>query len=124
MQDVLELCFGAWRRDGKVMRQAGRPLLSRRDFVAQSDVIPKTRKPALRPVGAPSEHWRNRWQVPSRYDAHMRSLGCLPLGDGTWLGFIKFPTREAAETYAATVKQENRILFDTHYLGAEPFPNY
>jgi hypothetical protein len=62
--------------------------------------------------------------VPAKYRDSCLEQGASPLGDGTWLGYRKFPTSEAAEQYALTRAEENARFYNTHYLGAEFFPEY
>lgn len=69
-------------------------------------------------------HWRNRWQVPARYAHLARQQGAMPLGDGTWLGYMKFSTCEHAENHARKYVAYNLENFDIRYLGPEFFPDY
>jgi len=69
-------------------------------------------------------HWRNRWHVPARHAHLARQQGALPLGDGTWLGYMKFPTCEKAEAHARKYVAYNLANFDIRYLGPEFFPDY
>lgn len=69
-------------------------------------------------------HWRNRWEVPARHAHLARQQGALPLGDGTWLGYMKFPTSEKAEQHARKYVAYNMANFAIRYLGPEFFPDY
>ena len=69
-------------------------------------------------------HWRNRWQVPAKHAHLARQQGALPLGDGTWLGYMKFTTSELAERHARKYVAYNLQNFDIRYLGPEYFPDY
>lgn len=81
---------------------------------------------ATRPETTESDlgHWRNRWQVPAKHAHLARQQGALPLGDGTWLGYMKFSTSEAAERHARKYVAYNLQNFDIRYLGPEYFPDY
>lgn len=48
----------------------------------------------------------------------------MPLGDGTWLGYMKFSTCEHAENHARKYVAYNLENFDIRYLGPEFFPDY
>jgi hypothetical protein len=76
------------------------------------------------PTDADLGHWRNRWQVPAKHAHLARQQGALPLGDGTWLGYMKFPTSEQAERHARKYVAYNLANFDIRYLGPEFFPDY
>ena len=76
------------------------------------------------PVREPSGHWRNRWQVPQRYEHLAREQGALPLGDGTWLGYRRFATEKEAEEHARKYVAYNLTNFGIRYLGTEFFPEY
>ena len=69
-------------------------------------------------------HWRNRWKAPKRYEKLAHEQGALPLGDGTWLGYSKFPTCEDAEAHARKYTAYNLTHFGIGYLGTEFFPEY
>lgn len=69
-------------------------------------------------------HWRNRWAVPERHAHLARRQGALPLGDGTWLGYRRFPTSAAAEGEAQRFAAYNLLMFGIRYLGPEFFPDY
>jgi len=69
-------------------------------------------------------HWRNRWDVPEKHSHLARRQGALPLGDGTWLGYRRFPTREAAESEAHRFAEYNFLMFAIRYVGPEFFPDY
>lgn len=80
--------------------------------------------PAEQPVDVEPGHWRNRWSVPEQHAHLARQQGALPLGDGTWLGYRRFPTSGDAEDHAARFAEYNRRHFDIGYLGTEFFPEY
>lgn len=69
-------------------------------------------------------HWRNRWHVPEKHAHLARQQGALPLGDGTWLGYMKFTTSELAERHARKYVAYNLAHFGIRYLGPEFFPDY
>jgi hypothetical protein len=69
-------------------------------------------------------HWRNRWDVPEKHAQLARQQGAMPLGDGTWLGYRRFPTSEAAEQEAQRFAEYNYLMFGIRYLGPEFFPEY
>lgn len=69
-------------------------------------------------------HWRNRWQVPAKHAHLARQQGALPLGDGTWLGYLKFSTSDLAERHARKYVTYNLVNFGIRYLGPEFFPDY
>ena len=69
-------------------------------------------------------HWRNRWHVPAKHTHLARQQGALPLGDGTWLGYMKFATSELAERHARKYVAYNLAHFGIRYLGPEFFPDY
>jgi hypothetical protein len=75
-------------------------------------------------TGTDLGHWRNRWQVPAKHAHLARQQGALPLGDGTWLGYMKFPTSELAERHAQKYVAYNLLNFGIRYLGPEFFPDY
>ena len=74
------------------------------------------------PVREPVGHWRNRWEVPKKYEALAREQGALPLGDGTWLGYRRFATEKEAEEHARKYVAYNLTNFGIRYLGTEFFP--
>ena len=76
------------------------------------------------PVREPVGHWRNRWEVPKKYEALAREQGALPLGDGTWLGFRRFATEKDAEAHAHQFIEYNMTNFGIRYRGTEYFPEY
>lgn len=80
--------------------------------------------PASQPVEDDLGHWRNRWDVPARHAHLARRQGALPLGDGTWLGYRRFPTSEAAESEARRFAGYNFQMFGIRYVGPEFFPEY
>ena len=80
--------------------------------------------PADQPAEDELGHWRNRWDVPERHSHLARRQGALPLGDGTWLGYRRFPTSEAAESEAQRYSQYNFLMFSIRYVGPEFFPDY
>jgi hypothetical protein len=82
---------------------------------------PKTRR---KPLPSDLGHWRNRWRVPKRHERYAIEQKALPLGDGTWLGSLKFPTREAAEDRALKYVDYNLKHYGIRYLGPEFFPDY
>jgi len=82
---------------------------------------PRAKKKAVRREPG---HWRNRWKVPKKYETLAHEQGALPLGDGTWLGYRKFPTREDAEAHARKYTEYNLTHFGIGYLGTEFFPDY
>lgn len=69
-------------------------------------------------------HWRNRWHVPDKHSQLARRQGALPLGDGTWLGYRRFPTSNTAENEALRVSEYNFLMFGISYIGPEFFPDY
>lgn len=85
--------------------------------ITRTDIKPETTESDL-------GHWRNRWQVPARHAHLARQQGALPLGDGTWLGYMKFPTSEQAERHARRYVAFNLANFDIRYVGPEYFPDY
>lgn len=76
------------------------------------------------PVQTEPGHWRNRWEVPKKYEHLAREQGALPLGDGSWLGYRKFPSQADAEEHAKRFVQYNWLHFQIRYLGTEFFPDY
>ena len=82
------------------------------------------KKTKREPVREENGHWRNRWEVPKRHEHLAREQGALPLGDGTWLGYMKFPTSEQAERHARKYVVYNMANFAIRYLGPEFFPDY
>lgn len=77
-----------------------------------------------RPVEDELGHWRNRWDVPEKHAHLARRQGALPLGDGTWLGYRRFPTSKEAEDVAQKFSQYNFMVFSIRYVGPEFFPDY
>ncbi len=69
-------------------------------------------------------HWRNRWQVPKKYEQLAREQGALPLGDGTWLGYRRFASQADAEGHAKRFIQYNWEHFQIRYVGTEFFTEY
>ena len=80
--------------------------------------------PANQPVEDDLGHWRNRWLVPEKHAYLAHRQGALPLGDGTWLGYRRFPTSEAAEREAKRFADYNFQMFSIRYVGPEFFPEY
>ena len=80
--------------------------------------------PADQPVDDGLGHWRNRWHVPEKHSQLARRQGALPLGDGTWLGYRRFPTCNGAEQEALRVAEYNFLMFGISYVGPEFFPEY
>lgn len=76
------------------------------------------------PVEDELGHWRNRWDVPEKHAHLARRQGALPLGDGTWLGFRRFPTSSEAEGVAQKFTHYNFMVFGIRYVGPEFFPDY
>lgn len=76
------------------------------------------------PVDDELGHWRNRWNVPEKHSHLARRQGALPLGDGTWLGYRRFPTSGAAESEAQRFAEYNFLTFGIRYVGPEFFPEY
>jgi hypothetical protein len=85
--------------------------------VERPDVVPQTTEEDL-------GHWRNRWAVPAKHAHLARQQGALPLGDGTWLGYRRFPSSVEAEHHARKYAQHNLANFGIRYLGPEFFPDY
>lgn len=90
---------------------------------SDSETLPRTRV-ASETTESELGHWRNRWEVPARHAHLARQQGALPLGDGTWLGYMKFPTSEKAEQHARKYVAYNMANFAIRYLGPEFFPDY
>lgn len=80
--------------------------------------------PSDQPVADELGHWRNRWHVPDKHSQLAKRQGALPLGDGTWLGYRRFPTSDAAESEARRVSEYNFMMFGISYIGPEFFPEY
>ena len=93
------------------------PAGSNTDAITHTDTTVETTEADL-------GHWRNRWQVPAKHAHLARQQGALPLGDGTWLGYMKFPTSEQAERHARKYVVYNMANFAIRYLGPEFFPDY
>ena len=92
--------------------------------LASDAKITERQKTRREPVREASGHWRNRWQVPKRYESLAHEQGALPLGDGSWLGYRRFATEKEAEEHARKYVAYNLTNFGIRYLGTEFFPEY
>jgi hypothetical protein len=111
------------RGKGPTPRQLARGGASHLATATATKTIERT-APTDQPVEDALGHWRNRWHVPEKHSQLARRQGALPLGDGTWLGYRRFPTSNAAEQEALRVAEYNFLMFGISYIGPEFFPEY
>ena len=97
--------------------------VSHPDLTSDTKLIERE-KTKREPLREATGHWRNRWQVPKRYESLAREQGALPLGDGSWLGYRRFATEKDAEAHARKYVTYNLTNFGIRYLGTEFFPDY